>query len=115
MPALSNAPAVVDQRIDLAGKTSPVAFEFTLERFRLVGNATDFVRGAIVSEKVVISTTDDITVDVTQSSVDVKEITLTGKAGGPPVRASLPGVRSLSQFRMARGTRVDAVIALRNE
>jgi uncharacterized lipoprotein YbaY len=86
LPALPNAPAVVDHRIDLAGKASPVAFVFTLERFRLVGNATYFVRSAIVSEKVAIWTTDDITVDVTQSSVAVKEITLRPvKAGGAPV------------------------------
>jgi uncharacterized lipoprotein YbaY len=85
-PALPNAPAVVDHRIDLAGKASPMAFEFTLERFRLVGNATYFVRSAIVSEKVEIWTTDDITVDITQSSVDVKEMMLRpSKAGGAPV------------------------------
>jgi uncharacterized lipoprotein YbaY len=84
-PALPNAPAVVERRIDLAGQASPVAFELTLERFRLVGNATYFVRGAIVSEKVAIWTADDITIDVTQSSVDVKEITLRpSKAGGAP-------------------------------
>jgi hypothetical protein len=60
-----------------------VAFELTLERYKLVGNATYFVRSAIVSEKVAIWTTDDITVDVTQSSVDVQEITL--RPGGAPV------------------------------
>jgi len=92
-PALPNAPAVVEQRIDLAGKASPVAFEFTVERFRLVGNATYFVRGAIVSEKVAIWTADDITIDVTQPSVDVKEITLRpSKAGGAPtVQSGRPG------------------------
>ena len=40
LPALPNAPAVVDQRIDLEGKQSPVSFELTLERFKLVGIAT---------------------------------------------------------------------------
>ena len=53
-----------------------MSFEFTLERFKLVGSATYFVRGAIVSEKRAIWTADDIKVDVTQSTVDVKEITL---------------------------------------
>ena len=76
LPALPGAPAVADQRIDLEGKQSPVPFEFTLDRFKLVGSATYFVRGAIVSEKRAIWTTDDIKVDVTQSTVDVKEITL---------------------------------------
>lgn len=89
-PALPNAPAVVDQRIDLAGKASPVAFEFTLERFRLVGNATYFVRGAIVSEKRAIWTADDIKIDVTQSTVDVKEITLRPVKAGAPVPDSMP-------------------------
>ena len=64
-----NAPAVAEQRIDLEGKQSPVPFEFTLERFKLVGNATSFVRAAIVSEKRAIWTADDITIDVTQSTV----------------------------------------------
>ena len=76
LPALPDAPAVANQRIDLEGKQSPVPFEFTLERFQLVGSATYFVRGAIVSEKGAIWTADDITIDVTQSTVDVKEITL---------------------------------------
>ena len=78
LPALPDAPAVADQRIDLEGKQSPVPFEFTLERFKLVGSATYFVRGAIVSEKRTIWTADDINIkiDVTQSTVDVKEITL---------------------------------------
>ena len=40
VPALPDAPAVTDQRIDLEGKQSPVPFEFTLERFKLVGGAT---------------------------------------------------------------------------
>ena len=83
LPALPDAPAVADQRIDLEGKQSPVPFEFTLERFRLVRGGTYFVRGAIVSEKRAIWTADDITIDVTQSAVDVPEITLRPvKAGG---------------------------------
>ena len=76
LPALPNAPAVVDQRIDLEGKQSPVSFELTLERFKLVGNATYFVRGVILSENRPIWTADDIKIDITQSTVDVKEITL---------------------------------------
>ena len=82
LPALPNAPAVVDQRIDLEGKQSPVSFELTLERFKLVGSATYFVRGVIVSENRAIWTTDDVKIDVTQSSVDVKEITLRPVKGG---------------------------------
>ena len=76
LPALPDAPAVVDQRIDLEGKQSPVSFELTLERFKLVGGATYFVRGAIVSETRAIWSADDIKIDATQSTVDVKEITL---------------------------------------
>ena len=76
LPALPDAPAVAEQRIDLDGKQSPVKFELALERFKLVGNATYFVRGAIVSEKRAIWTADDIKIDVTQSTVDVNEITL---------------------------------------
>jgi uncharacterized lipoprotein YbaY len=76
LPALPDAPAVADQQIELEGKQSPVPFEFTLERYKLVGSATYFVRGAIVSEKRAIWTADDITMDVTQPIVDVKEITL---------------------------------------
>jgi len=86
LPALPNAPAVVDQRIDLEGKQSPVSFEFTLERFRLVGSATYFVRGAIVSEQRAIWTADDVKIEVTQSTVDVKEITLR------PVKTSAPAL-----------------------
>ena len=37
LPALPNAPAVADQGIDLEGKQPPVPFEFTLERYKLVG------------------------------------------------------------------------------
>ena len=76
LPALPDAPAVAEQRIDFDGKQSPVKFELALERFKLVGNATYFVRGAIVSEKRAIWTADDIKIDVTQSTVDVNEITL---------------------------------------
>ncbi len=85
LPALPDAPAVANQRIDLEGKQSPVPFEITLERYRLVGSATYFVRGAIVSEKRAIWTTDDIKVDVTQSTVDVNEITLRPVTAGAPV------------------------------
>ena len=90
LPALPNAPAVVDQRIDLDGKQSPVSFEFTLERFKLVGGATYVVRGAIISEKHAIWTADDVKIDVTQSTVDVKEITLRPVKAGAPVLDSVP-------------------------
>jgi uncharacterized lipoprotein YbaY len=90
LPALPDAPAVADQRIDLEGKQSPVPFEFTLERFTLVGGATYFVRGAIVSEKRAIWTADDIKIDVTQSTVDVKEITLRPVKASAPVLDSVP-------------------------
>ena len=79
LPALPNAPVVVDQQIDLEGKKSPVPFEVTLDRFKLVANATYFVRAAIVFEKRATWTADDIKIDVTdvnQSTVDVKEIPL---------------------------------------
>jgi len=85
LPALPDAPAVADQRIDLEGKQSPVSFEFTLERFKLVAGGTYFVRGAIVSEKRAIWTADDVKIDVTQSTVDVKEITLRPAKAGAPV------------------------------
>ena len=90
LPALPDAPAVVAQRIDLEGKQSPVSFEFTLERFKLVGSATYFVRGVIVSEKRAIWTADDIKIDVTQSTVDVKEITLRLVQAGAPGPDSVP-------------------------
>ena len=90
LPALPDAPAVADQRIDLEGKQSPVPFEFTLERFKLVGGATSFVRGAIVSEKRAIWTGDDIKIDVTQPTVDVQAITLRPVKAGPPVLDSVP-------------------------
>ena len=76
LPALPDAPAVAYQRIDVEGEQSSVPFEFTLERYKLVGGATYFVRGAIVSEKRAIWTADSIKIDVTESTVDVKEITL---------------------------------------
>ena len=76
LPALPDAPAVAYQWIDVEGEQSSVPFEFTLERFKLVGGVTYFVRGAIVSEKLAILTADSITIDVTESTVDVKEITL---------------------------------------
>jgi len=76
LPALPNAPAVADQQIDLEGKQSPVKFEFTVERFKLVVGGTYLVRGAIVSEKRAIWTADDVKIDVTPSGVDVKEIAL---------------------------------------
>ena len=82
LPALANAPVVVDQRIDLEGKQPPVSFEFTLERYKLVRNATYFVRSAVISEQRAIWTADDIKIDVTQSTVDLKEIALRpAKAG----------------------------------
>ena len=84
VPALPNAPAVVDQRIDLKDKPSPVSFELTLERFRLVVGATYIVRSAIVYEKRAIWTADDVKVDVTPSTVEVKEIPLR------PVKADAP-------------------------
>ena len=90
LPALPDAPAVVEQRIDLEGKQSPVPFEFTLERYKLLRGATYFVRGAIVSEKRVIWTVDDIKIDVTQSTVDAKEITLRPVSAGAPVVDSAP-------------------------
>ena len=90
LPALPDAPAVVDQRIDLEGKPSPVPFEFTVERFKLVGGSTYFVRCAIVSEKRAIWTADDIKIDVTQSTVDVKEITVKPVRAGAAVLDSAP-------------------------
>ena len=89
LPALPDAPPIVVQRIDLERKESPVPFELTLERYKLVGNATYFVRGAIVSEKRAIWTADEIKIDVTQSTVDVKEITLRPVKAGAPVLDSL--------------------------
>jgi len=76
LPALPDAPGIAYQQIDLEGKGSPVSFELTVERYRLVRGATYFVRGAIVSEKGVLWTADSIKIDMTESIVDVKEITL---------------------------------------
>ena len=90
LPALPDAPAVAVQRIDLEGKQPQVPFEFNLERYRLVGGATYFVRAAIVSEKRAIWTADDIKIDVTLSTVDVKEITLRPAQAGATVQDSLP-------------------------
>jgi putative lipoprotein len=90
LPALPNAPAVAEKRIDLEGKQSPVSFEFAVERFRLVAGATYVVRIAIVSEKRAIWTADDSKIDVTSSTVDMKEITLKPvKAGGPALESLL--------------------------
>ncbi len=90
LPALPDAPAVVVQRIDLEGRQSPVPFEFSVERFKLVGSATYFVRGAIVSEQRAIWTADDITIDLTQSTVDVKGISLRPVKAIAPVLDSAP-------------------------
>ena len=90
LPALPDAPAVADQRIDLEGKQSPVPFEFTVERYKLVGSATYFVRVAIVAEKRAIWSADDIKIDVTPSTVDMKEITLRPAKAGAPVADSVP-------------------------
>ena len=90
LPALPDAPAIADQRIDLEGQQSPVSFEFTVDRFQFVKSATYFVRGAIVSEKRAIWTGDDVKIDVTQTSVDVKEITLRPVTAGAPVPGSVP-------------------------
>ena len=49
LPALPDAPSVADRRIDLEREESPVPFEFTVERYKLVGGTKYFVRGAIVS------------------------------------------------------------------
>ena len=90
VPSLPNAPAAADQRIDLEGKQSPVPFEFTLDRYKLVGGATYFVRGAIVSETRAIWSADDIKIDATQSTVDVKEITLRPVKAGAPALDPVP-------------------------
>jgi uncharacterized lipoprotein YbaY len=84
LPALAGAPVVVDQRIDLEGKQPPVSFEFTLERYKLVRNATYYVRGTVISEQRAILTADDIKIDLTQSTVDLKEIPLRPATAGAP-------------------------------
>ena len=89
-------------------------FELTVERYKLAGNVTYFVRGAIVSEKRAIWTADDIRIDVTQSTADVKEITLKpAKAGAPGLDSLLrldSVVRLLAGSRFG-GSRVDSVSA----
>jgi uncharacterized lipoprotein YbaY len=90
LPALPDAPAVTVQRIDLEGRQSPVPFEFTLERYRFAGSATYFVRGAIVSDQRAIWSADDIKIDVTQSTVDLKEIPLRPVKPGAPLVGSVP-------------------------
>ena len=75
-PALPNAPAVTVQRIDLGGKTVARAVRAHLGTLQLVKNATYFVRVAIVSEKRAIWTADDVKIDVTKSTIDVKAIAL---------------------------------------
>ena len=84
-PALPDAPAVAYQRIDLEDKESPESFEFALERYKLVGGVTSLVRGTIVSGKSAIWTADDIKIDPTLSTVDVKEIALRPVKAGAPV------------------------------
>jgi len=76
LPALPDAPAVADQKIDLAGKQSPRSFEFSVERYKLVAGGTYVVRAVILSGKRAIWTSDDVKIDVSQSAVDVKEIAL---------------------------------------
>ena len=88
LPALQAPRRSPSQRMNIEGKQSPVPFEFTLERYKLVASATSFVRGAIVAEKRAIWIADDIKIDVTQSIVDVKEITLRPIKADAPVPAS---------------------------
>ena len=76
LPALPNAPAVANQTIDLAGKQSPIPFEFAVDRYKLVGGVTYVVRGVILSGTRAIWTSDDVKIDVGEPSVDVKEIAL---------------------------------------
>jgi uncharacterized lipoprotein YbaY len=90
LPALPDAMAVAVQRIDLEGKQSPVPFEFTVERYRFAGSATYFVRGAIVSDKGAIWSADDVKIDVTQSTVDVREIALRPVRPGAALVDSMP-------------------------
>jgi putative lipoprotein len=89
LPALPDAPPVADQRIDLEGRQSPVPFELTLERFKLVGSAMYYVRTAIVAGDHAVHTGDNIKIDVSQSTVDVKEIALRA------VKVPAPGERLL--------------------
>jgi uncharacterized lipoprotein YbaY len=75
-PALPAAPAVAEQRIGLEGKTAPVSFDIAVERRKLVGGATYFVRVGILSGTRAIWTSDDVKIDVTASVADVGAITL---------------------------------------
>jgi uncharacterized lipoprotein YbaY len=90
LPELPGAPPVADRRIELEGNQSQVPFEFVLERFKLVRGATYYVRGAIVLEKNAIWTADDVRIDMSQSEVDVKAITLKPAQAGTPVPDSVP-------------------------
>ena len=88
IPALPDAPAVVEQRIDLEGKAAPVPFKFAVERSRLVvaDGVTYFVRVAILSGTRAIWMSDDVRIGVTRSDVDAGTIAL------KPVTAGLePG------------------------
>jgi uncharacterized lipoprotein YbaY len=76
LPALPNAPAIATLRVDLEGRQSPVPFDFTIARYRLVQGGTHIVRAALIFENRPIWTADDVKIDVSPSSVDVKEITL---------------------------------------
>ena len=76
LPALPKAPAVAEKRIDLTDKKPPVPFEFEVERYKLVGGTSYFVRAAIVSGTKAIWTSEDIKIEVKESSFDVKEIAL---------------------------------------
>jgi uncharacterized lipoprotein YbaY len=76
LPALPDAPAVADQKIEIAGKQPPRSFEFSVERYKLVAGGAYIVRGVILSGKRAIWTSDDVKIDVSQSEVDVKEIAL---------------------------------------
>ena len=76
VPALPTAPAVAERRIDLAGKSSPVSFDFAVERFRIVGGVTYILRVTILSGTRAILTSEDVKIDVTPSEVDAGEIKL---------------------------------------
>jgi uncharacterized lipoprotein YbaY len=76
LPALPNAPAVASQTIDLAGKQSPIPFEFEVERRRLVGNVTYVVRGVVYSGTRATWISDEVKIDVSGSDVNVNEIAL---------------------------------------
>jgi hypothetical protein len=61
-----------------------------VERYRFAGSATYFVRGAIVSDKGAIWSADDVKIDVTQSTVDVREIALRPVRPGAALVDSMP-------------------------